>query len=291
MFNALSPVFKGILLALAGYTAFAVADICAKWLMQHYSIAQVICLENILAVILLLAMAPLLGGHKGTFARRNLKVNLGRAGLNFCLALVLNYCYKAFPLADVYTMLFTKPFLVTLLALWFFHERASKQQWLAICAGFTGVVIAMRPGTEGFNPMLFMALISAFLIALLFFSTRFLDKPSTFSIGFFPTLGVAVCSLPLMLMDFTIPDPAHLFIFLLFGATAAIGMTAVSLAFRLAPASVVSPVLYVEMLWALIFGWIIFGDVPNEWMLAGAAIIILSGIYLVENERRAQKPT
>ncbi len=273
-------------MALAGYSAFAVADICAKWLMQYYTVSQVICVENILAVILLVILSPLLGGVKGTFDRKNLKINLFRAALNFSLAMILNYSYKIFPLADVYTMIFTKPFMVALLAFWFFRERASKAQWLAIIAGFTGVMIAMRPGTEGFDPMLFLPLLATIMIALLFFTARFLDRPSAFSAGFFPTLGVAVLAFPLMVPDFVVPEASHMAVFLLLGIVAAVGMTAVSLAFRMAASSVVAPFLYIEMLWALIFGWVIFGDLPDIWMLVGAGIIILSGIYLLETERR-----
>jgi len=277
MFSGLSPTYKGILLALSGYSAFAVADICAKWLMQHYTVSQVICIENILAVILLVILSPLLGGLKGTFDRKNLKINLCRAALNFTLAMILNYSYKIFPLADVYTMIFTKPFMVTLLAFWFFREVASKAQWLAIVAGFIGVIIAMRPGTEVFDPMLFLPLLATVMIALLFFTARFLDKPSAFSAGFFPTLGVAVLAFPLMITDFVMPA---------IDLMAALGMTAVSLSFRIAASSVVAPFLYIEMLWALVFGWLIFGDAPDVWMLTGAGIIILSGIYLLLSERR-----
>lgn len=286
MFSSLSPTYKGILLALIGYSAFAVADICAKWLMQHYTVSQVICIENILAVTLLVILAPLLGGLKGTFDRKNLKINLCRAALNFTLAMILNYSYKIFPLADVYTMIFTKPFMVTLLAFWFFREVASKAQWLAIVAGFIGVMIAMRPGTEVFDPMLFLPLLATVMIALLFFTARFLDKPSAFSAGFFPTLGVAVLAFPLMITDFVMPEISHMAVFVLLGMMAALGMTAVSLSFRIAASSVVAPFLYIEMLWALVFGWLIFGDVPDVWMLVGAGIIILSGIYLLLSERR-----
>ena len=190
------------------------------------------------------------------------------------------------PLADVYTMIFTKPFMVTLLAFWFFREVASKSQWLAIVAGFIGVIIAMRPGTEVFNPMLFLPLLATVMIALLFFTARFLDKPSAFSAGFFPTLGVAVLAFPLMIGDFVVPEASHMAVFVLLGMMAALGMTAVSLSFRIAASSVVAPFLYIEMLWALVFGWLIFGDVPDVWMLVGAGIIILSGIYLLLSERR-----
>ncbi len=286
MFSALSPTYKGILLALLGYTAFAIADICAKWLARYYSIYEIIAFENGLAVLFLLAFSPLLGGTGGLWEKKNMKVNMARAVLNFGVAALLTYCYKRFPIADVYTMIFTKPFFAALLALWFFNERTTKSQWLAITAGFAGVIIAMRPGTAGFDPFLILPFAGAGLIALLFFSARFLDRPTSFSIGFFPALGAALLSVPFTIMTYTMPDPAHIPVFILIGIMACLGMVAVSLAFRIAASSVVTPFMYIEMLWALAFGLLLFGDVPDGWMLTGAAIIIGSGIYLVAMERR-----
>lgn len=286
MFSALSSTYKGILLALLGYSSFAIADACAKWLSQYYSIYQIITFENLLAMVLILVFSPLLGGVKDLLRPENRKVHIFRAILNFIVLTILTYCYKHFPLADVYTMIFTKPFFAVFLGLWFFRERPSKSQWIAILAGFTGVLIAMQPGSEGFDPFLIVPFASAGLIALLFFSARFLAHPVPFSIGFPPIVGAALLSLPLTIETFVMPDPGHLPVFLLIGLAACTGITAVSLAFRTAAAAAVTPFVYVEMIWALAFGLLIFGDVPNMWMLMGAAIIIASGIYLIEKERR-----
>lgn len=285
MFNHLSPVYKGILLALSGYTAFAICDICVKWLTLHYSVFQILTFENGLAVLILLALSPYLGGARDILRKENFKIHGLRMVLNFSLTVLLTYCYKWFPLADVYTVIFTKPFFAALLAIWLYKERGSVTRWLAIFIGFTGVVLAMRPGSD-FNPFMLLPLGGACLIALLFVCARSLDRPSIFSLGFAPMAGAAALSFPLMLPDFTFPAPEHVPVFVLAGISSGIGIVCVSMAFRTTAASVVSPFLYVEMLWALVFGYLLFSDVPDLYMLMGAGIIIASGIYLVETERR-----
>lgn len=290
MFSGLSPTYKGILSALGGYTAFSIADICAKWLSGYYSIYQVICFENGLACVLLVLFAPFLGGMKDLANRKNLKIHIFRAIINFGIAVILTYCYKRFALADVYTLIFSKPFIMALLALWLFREPVTRCRWVAIAAGFAGVLMAMHPGAADFDPVLVMALGGTMLVALLYISGRYLDNPSAFSVGFPPLLGAAALSLPLALADFKMPEIAHLPVFVLMGVTIGASITAVSQAYRVAAAAVVSPFLYIEMIWALIFGWLIFGDVPDGWMLAGAALIILSGIYLLQAERKNAAP-
>lgn len=287
MFSALSPTYKGILLAIGGYSAFSIADICAKWLAQTYSIYQVISFENALAIAILLIFAHFLGSKTDMGNKKNLKIHIFRAVLNAATLVLLTYCYREFPLANVYTILFTKPFLVTLLALWFFHEKCTTNRWVAIVVGFIGVIIAMRPGTEAFDPRMILPMIGAVMIAVLFISSRSLNSPSPFSLAFYPALGAVLLCLPLTAMTFTMPKLVDAPVFILIGLAQVLGMMMVSSAFRIAASAVVAPFLYVEMIWALIFGWILFADVPDAWMLAGAGIIIASGIYLVETERRA----
>jgi drug/metabolite transporter (DMT)-like permease len=286
MFNGLSNTYKGILLALGGYSAFSVADLCAKWLAQSYSIYQIITFENAFALGLLLAFAPFFGGSADIGHRKNLKIHVFRAVINAATLVLLTYCYREFPIANVYTILFTKPFFVTLLALWLFKETCGPSRWAAIVIGFVGVVIAMQPGAEAFDPRMLLPLAGAVMIAVLFISSRSLENPSPFSLAFFPAVGAILLCLPFTVMTFKMPGLSDLPVFILIGLGQVAGMTMVSLAYRTTAAAVVSPFLYVEMIWALVFGWLIFKDVPGMPMLIGAGVIILSGIYLVETERR-----
>jgi len=177
MFTSPASVYKGISLALLGYSAFAIADACVKWLSHSYSIYQILALENGGAAVFFVAFAPFLGGSRDVFERRNLKINVLRILLNFTVTLSLTYCYKIFPLANVYTMIFTKPFFAAMLAMWIYKEQGRKNRWIAIGTGFIGVVIAMRPWSADFQPMLLLPLAVASLIAVLFLSARSLKNP------------------------------------------------------------------------------------------------------------------
>lgn len=289
MFKDLPPVYKGILLALTGYTGFAFSDTCTKFLVARYPLTQVIAIENAVAALLLLAFAEHLGKTKSLFKKKNLKIHGLRAVLNVCLNFILAFCFMKFSLAAVYTMVFTKPFFAALLALPLYGEKISGTRALAIIAGFAGVLIVLQPGAQNFDAALILPMIAAFAAALMFVCARSLDKPSLFSLGFIPMAGVAVVATPFMLFNFVMPDIRHIPIFAVSGICMGLGLICVSRAFRKAPASVVAPIMYTEMIWALAFGLLIFGDLPDIWMLAGAFVIIASGVHLVETERRNVK--
>jgi drug/metabolite transporter (DMT)-like permease len=287
MFSRLSPVHKAILLALTGYTAFSVADICAKWLLKTYDLFQVLGLEHAVAALLLLILAPFIGGVRKAIQWKDAPVHGLRILLQFGLAIILNYSYSRFPLADVYALIFTKPFFAALLAYFIFAEKLSLNRGLAIGIGFAGVLIATRPGGANFDPMMILPLCSAGLIAILFMAARRLSNPGIISVSLVPIAGTAILMSPMMIASF---EPMTMFdigLLIILSASAAIGIVCVSMAFSMAPSAAVAPFMYTQMIWAVVFGYIIFGDVPDYMMLTGAAIIILSGLYLVETERRA----
>jgi drug/metabolite transporter (DMT)-like permease len=279
-------VYAGILLALIGYTAFAICDVCIKWLTQHYSIYQVIVADTGLAALFILIFSRFLGGTKDLRNPKNLKVHSARIALNFIICLIVTSGLKTLPIANVYTLIFTIPFFAAILSIPMYGEKVTGSRWIAIIFGFCGVVIALKPGFGSFDLLLLLVLVSAFLIALFYILARSAPDASIFSLSFLPSIGVATLIFPLMLMDFTWVHGTHIPIFLLAGTVSGIGMICVSHAFRIAPASVVSPFLYTEMIWALIFGYFLFNDTPDIFMLLGAMIIIMSGIYLIETERR-----
>jgi drug/metabolite transporter (DMT)-like permease len=289
MFSHLNPVYKGILLALVGYTAFAFSDTCTKVLLSRYSIYQVITIDNVIAALLLLTISHRLGGTRDVFDRKNLKIHGLRTLLNLAINITLAFCFMRFPLATVYTMVFTKPFFAAILAMPLYGEYLNRSRLTAILIGFLGVIITLHPGTQGFDPMMILPLLVALAAALMFVCARSLDSPSLFSLGFIPMIGVSIVTAPLMMPNFVMPPLADMPIFLVSGICMGAGLMCVSLAFRTTAASVVAPFMYTEMIWALIFGLIIFNDWPDGWMLAGAFVIIASGIYLVETERRGTK--
>ncbi|MEM7651308.1 MAG: DMT family transporter [Pseudomonadota bacterium] len=290
IFSQLSKAHKGILYAFIGFTAFAFGDVASKWLTADYSFFQVVFINHSIAIIYLLALLQYQVGVKVLARARKLPLHVFRGILNTSVALSVIFSFSILPIADVYTFIFTVPFFSALLGLWFYKQEIGLHRWLAIIVGFIGVVIGMQPGSSGFEPALLVPLLAGFLIALKFTIARSLDGENTLLLGLWPTLISAPIAAALSFYTgFEMINWQDLALHLFAGGCSAVGMVCVSQGFRIAPAAAVSPILYTEMIWALIFGYIIFGDVPTGMMMLGAAIIILSGLYLIEREHRASK--
>lgn len=287
MFNHLSLSQKGMLLALAGFTSYAFSDVCAKWLAQSYSIYQTIAFNNLFACIFLLLALPWLGGVKALFSIRHKRIHFLRALLNISISVLIMQAFVRLPIADVYTFIFAMPFYAALLAIPLYKERVIRNRWIAIIIGFGGVLLALQPGGQSFDANLLWPLACGVVIAFMFTVSKSMQNESLFAIGFWPVAANVAFAGAMTLWggEFAPIAGRELMIFAVNGALIASGIVCVSNAFRIAPAAAVSPFLYTEMIWALVFGYLIFGDVPNGIMLSGAGIIVLSGIYLIETER------
>ena len=287
--TTLNPVQKAMLIAFLGYTGFAFADLGAKWLTQSYSVYQVIFMDHLAACFFLCLALPWLGGFQALKARTKFHIHFLRAVLNLIIALTFVYSVSILPIADVYTFVFTKPFYAAILGVFLYGQIVKPRHWGAIIVGFIGILVALQPGTKGFDPFLFVPLFCAFVIALMFTISKSLEGESMFSLGFWPLFGTLFVVGPLMIPEWTMPSLFDFGVVALTGAFIAVAITSVSSAFRMAPAAAVSPFLYTEMIWALIFGYLIFADVPDLYMLIGAAIIVGSGLYLIFSEKRTKK--
>lgn len=287
MFNHLTATQKGMLIAFCGYTAFAFSDTSVKYLSTlGYSIYQIIAVDTALACLLMLAFAPLIGGIKSLKDGKNAKVHIARIVLNTAVNLSIVYCFSIMPLATVYTAVFTLPFIAALISIPLFGEKIGWHRWLSIGVGFAGILIAFQPWSIGFNLFEFLLPIgTTVLIAMMFLAARFFKDSSPLAIGFYPVLGCCLIVTPLSIEGFQAIEMMHFPFFLISGIFMSLGIIGVSLAFQNTDSAAITPLLYSEMIWAILFGILIFGDYPTLWMLLGAGIIILSGIYLVHRER------
>ena len=280
MFKSLSPTYKGIFLALIGYSGFAISDTPAKFLTSHYSTLAIVFYIALTASIFILALSPLLGGFKKP-DKGSIRFHVLRGVMNLSLSLLVVESLSHLPLATVYTIIFAKPFIAAILGMIIYHEFVTRQRWTAIALGFAGIVIAMRPSADGIDPALLLPLGAATCSAIMWVSTRSLKGESSFAMGFYAVLVTALVSLPFLLHDFVIPAPEHLYLFAISGAGVSAGVIGLSLAFQNAPSAAVSPFHYTQMLWGISLGYLVFGDVPDALTMLGAAIIISSGLYLI----------
>ena len=288
MFNHLTNTQKGMALALIGYTAFSFSDASVKWLsVQGYSVFQIIAVDTAIGSLLMLCFASKLGGLASLKDARNSKIHGLRVILNTGVNFSIVYCYSIMPLATVYTAIFTLPFIAALIAIPLYGERIGLHRWVSIMLGFTGVLIAFQPWQDGVNLLLMaLPLGATTLIALMFLVARSLKGSSLLAMGFYPIFGSCLLTIPFAITSFTPIELEHLHAFILSGILMTTGIICVSLAFQIADSAAVTPIVYTELIWAILFGIFLFGDYPGPWMMVGAVVIIGSGLYLLRSERR-----
>lgn len=280
MIAHLTNIQKGILFAILGYTSFAFADTNAKWMVDVFPPLQIMCIQAGISMIILLGLKNFMGGIKGWNDKRELRIHIMRGVVNFFVSIIVISSFQFLSLAEVYAMIFAKPFIAVPLAMFIYGEVVNKKRWLSIVAGFIGVLMVLQPGVDMDFYML-LPLFGAALVAVMFLSSRSLTEASPFVLAFYPMAITFALSFPFMMMNFVEPSLMLMGHLLLGGILVTSGLTFLSLAFRVMDASLVTPFLYTEMIWGLLFGYLLFGDIPNFWMLAGTAIIIASGLYIV----------
>ena len=285
-----SQNLKGIGLMVIGMVGFAGTDASGKWLMTNdYSAFQVIAVRGWMIVVLMTTWIIL---TKRTSEIRTSR--LGAHGLRVLLAffgpILMFTALAELPLADVTVIVFGSTFLTTALSVPLFREKVGAHRWSAVILGFIGVLIALRPGTGVFQPAAILALLAGVAFSTINLTARWLkNSETTLSLTFYTLVGMAA------LASFAAPfvwQPISWLDLIIFGVMAVftiIGYLGMTGAFVTAPVGVVAPFEYTVMLFAIVSGYLIWGDVPDSYVWTGAAIILMSGIYLIQREARAHR--
>ncbi len=276
---------KGLALAFVGFSSFAVSDVCVKWLTTLYTVPEILFFNHGFSALVFLCVLPFMGGVKALTQSRKKHLHALRIILNIITGLIVARAFSLLPLADVYTFLFTFPLFSALLAIPLYKQPLRRKSLGAIVLGFIGILVALQPGQQGFDTASLLPLFCSVIITLLFLVSRSMPDESAVSLGFWPVFGTSVTMGFFLPHGFFLPAPFELLLLATSGVCIASGMLCVSLAFRLAPAASVSPLQYTEMIWAILFGFVMFGDTPSLMMLTGAGLIILSGLWLVWQEK------
>lgn len=197
------------------------------------------------------------------------------------------FALRYLQLDQALALLFSTPFIVAALSGPVLGERIGARRWAAICVGFAGVLVVTRPGFGGIHPAAILSLLSASCYALFAIVTRILARTdSDETTLFYSNLIGAALILPIL--PFVWSPPAHwtsVVLMVTMGVFASLGHYLLIVAHRLAPASVLSPFIYSQIVWTVALGYLVFADVPNSWTLAGASVVIGSGLYLLYRER------
>lgn len=289
MQNKLSPsltgnvILIGILLMLLGDLLFALNDAMGKWLVASFSVGQVLLVRSIGAFVVL---GPMLARQPaGTL------LHVERPWLQLARVILatadtgLFYAAVAYlPLADVMTFYMAGPIYVAAISHFMLGERIRWRRWMAVFIGFIGVVIALRPSSAMFSWPSIFALIGSLSFALTLVLARVLRATSGATLVTWQTLACLVVGGVLSIGDWTPMSGGQLFALLLLGIVACLAHLLITQSLKLAPASILAPLQYSLLLWAIIFGWLFFGDIPEAQMMIGAAIIVLAGLFIFHRE-------
>ncbi len=277
----------GIGCILAAVFFFSIADATAKWLGQYYAPAQIVFLRYVFGLVPVALLVWRSGGPRALKTRRPF-AHIARALLLFAALLALFTGLRGLPLAEAISIAFTAPLFVTALSGPVLGETVRPRRWAAVVTGFIGALIIVRPGTAAFQFDALYILAAAICFALSALVTRRMARTET-SIAMltYSTLVAGIASAPLMPFVWRQPAAGDLWPFVLIGMVGGTAAYLLIVAYRHAPAAVVAPFDYTALIWAGLFGWLVWREQPEPMVWLGAAIIALSGLYITYRETAA----
>jgi drug/metabolite transporter (DMT)-like permease len=275
----------GIALMCGAVGAFSCLDTTAKYLGRHIDVVQIVWARYTFAFLLALIISNPLS-RPGLLRTARPLFQVGRAGVLLACTVLNFVVLKYLRLDQVLAITFSTPFFVAALSGPVLGEWVGARRWIAIGVGFIGVLVVTRPGFGVMHPAMLLALLSALSYAIYFLSTRLLSRTdSNDTILFYSNLIGAAATLPVVPFFWTPLDLVQLALLVMAGALGSIGHFMLIAAHRHAPASLLSSFVYTQLVWVVILGFVVFGDVPDAYTLIGAAIVIASGLYIFHRER------
>jgi len=267
-----------------GVFLFCCNDALGKWLLATYSVWQMLMIRSVAAIIVLSPMLWRIGPTPFTSAPRPW-LQLLRVSMSVTEALMFFLSVTYLPLADTITFYLAAPIYVTVLSAIFLKEPVGWRRWSAVTVGFIGVLIALRPSAATLTWPALIAIAGSFFYAVFLITTRMLrgTHDAVLVTGTFGTMLIVSG----MVAPFAWVAPSFRDFVLMagLGVVAMLGAACINRSLRLAPASVGVPYQYTMIVWAIVLGYLVFGDVPDGFTLAGAAIIVAAGLYILWREQ------
>jgi len=287
--SAKDHTLAGIALMLVGIFFFSVNDTMGKWLISTYSVGQVLLLRSISAILILSPFIARVG--IGAFFRAPRPwLQVARAAFATFEVACFYWALSGMSLADTMTFYLAGPIYVTAVSPFLLGEHVGWRRWMAVIAGFVGVMIALGPTGGAFSPHALVAIAGSLSFSIFMVCTRLVRGTS--DVVLVGTQVIAALIFGAVTAPFTWV-PVSWFdagLLALLGAVAMTAFLCINRSISLAPASVVVPYQYTSIVWAVLLGYIFFGDVPSRNVVIGAGIIIAAGFYIFIREQRRAKP-
>lgn len=281
----MTPQIRGILLMMASMAVFTLLDASAKHVTQNLPPLVAVFFRYFVATFLSLAVmvraggpALLITGHPVLQSIRGLLLMISTA-LNFIAVMYLQ-------LAQTAAIFFTIPLWVCALSVPLLGERVGIRRWAAVGMGFLGVMVIMQPWDTGFHWAMLLSLASSVCGALYNIITRKVgsrDRAET-SLFYVSFVGALAAAAPMPFV-WQMPQGMEWPLLVFMGLAGGLGHLLLIQAHRLAPASTLAPFVYTQIVWMVLAGYILFGDVPDPWTLAGATVVVASGLFVFARER------
>ena len=278
----------GIALICAAYVCFTMLDTSAKWLNHSLPTTQTVWGRYVFSVLIVTtALNP--WTSPGVLRTRRPGLQVVRSILLFGSTMLNFFALNYLQLAQAMTITLATPLLVALLSGPLLGERVDGRRIAVILIGFSGVLLVARPGFGGIHPAAFLSILGVFCYAGFALMTRRLaafDRTET-TLVYSGLVGALILSVALPTFWRTPPHPLVWIMMVATGVFGAAGHFFLIKAHRYAPAYVLSPFMYTQLGWMTLSGFLVFGDLPDAFTIAGGAVVALSGLYLILRERQS----
>jgi drug/metabolite transporter (DMT)-like permease len=300
---------RGILALVLGIAIFSIQDVILKLLSGDYPLHQAMVIRSLTALPFHLAIVWWFDGRLSTITTPGWWKMLARGLLNFTAYTAYYLGLAYLPLADTIALFFTSPLFITLAAFLIFGERVSLLATVAVAAGFAGVLLIVKPGATGFDLAALLPILGALGYALSMVIARPLGRTeSAAAMAFWGNVCFLLCALALsaiygtgayagashpslafLTRGWVTPPLTDLLLMASCGFIAAIGLTLLTYAYRVAPSSSVAPFEYSFMFWGVLWGWLFWDSIPDRMAWLGIAVIIGAGMIVIRAEPQKEK--
>ena len=257
-------------------------DLCAKELLQTYSLVQFVLLRSVIAIMILLAIAPRFGGIR-TLRTKEIGWHVVRS--LFAIGAMFGFFYglARMPLVNALTLGYTAPLIVTALSAIFLDDKVGWRRWTAVVIGFAGVLVMLRPGRGELSFAAVAVLVAAFCYACQAITARRLGgTESTLALSFYVVIGPLIVSCAFFDTGSWLTPDLSGWVLVVGAATCSIvAWVGFINGYRAVSPATLAPLEYTALIAGAIAGFLIWGEVPDRWVIVGAMIIISSGIFVV----------
>jgi len=280
----------GILFMIGATALFALASAASKWQVAIYPFGEVMFFRSLSALAVSAAtVLPFTG--LAVFATRRPRDHIAR-GLSQSISQTFSVlAFSLMPLAGAIAINFSAPLFSALVAVIWLGERPGPARWGALLVGFVGVLVVTDPGSDSLTLGALFALANAVMYGSVTVAVRGMTKTeSANTLLMWQMVTIAVCHTFLLLFGFHWPTAADASMLVMSGVAWAIGQHLWTRALLYAPTTAVSPFYYLFLVWAMVLGYLVWGDVPTRSLVIGSCIVVASGLFLLWHEKRRQQP-